>query len=360
MKYFLFGMTFLLIIAFVVSVYGRSDGSETGHTKLGPNPGCGPAGCHGSSPDVNVSAIISGPSTVPPGETRQFSITVNFTGHSGASAGVDIAVRNGTLSPVSSQLQLNGTEITHNTKLTLGTAYNFNYTAPNKGAVDTIYAAVVGERSGGGTGSWNWASNVPLALPIQLSSFTGSVINATTVQLDWSTISEVNNYGFFVERRAAAEQNFIELPNSFVPGHGTTSVPQHYSHTDAAASLATWYYRLKQIDLDGTVHYTDGIQVDILTDVREKSLPEEFALSQNYPNPFNPSTQIQFALPEESHVKLEVYNALGQRALTLVDETKSAGFYSERFDATGFASGFYVYRLQAGDFVDTKKLLLLK
>ena len=94
--------------------------------------------------------------------------------------------------------------------------------------------------------------------------------------------------------------------------------------------------------------------------VRKSSLPEDHALLQNHPNPFNPSTQIQFALPKANHVKLELYNALGERIETLVDETRQAGYYSEHFDATGLASGLYFYRLQSGDFIDTKKLLLLK
>ena len=89
-------------------------------------------------------------------------------------------------------------------------------------------------------------------------------------------------------------------------------------------------------------------------------LPTAYALEQNYPNPFNPSTQIQFALPNASHVRLEIYNGLGERMARLVDETRQAGYHSEQFDATGLASGLYLYRLQAGDFVDTKKLLLLK
>jgi hypothetical protein len=94
--------------------------------------------------------------------------------------------------------------------------------------------------------------------------------------------------------------------------------------------------------------------------VSEGGMPAGFVLYQNYPNPFNPSTQIQFALPKESHVRLEIFNLLGERVKTLVDETRQAGYHSERFDATGLASGLYFYRLQAGDFVATKKLLLLR
>ncbi len=110
------------------------------------------------------------------------------------------------------------------------------------------------------------------------------------------------------------------------------------------------------------------MQTGFVSEEGEKPLPTAFALEQNYPNPFNPSTQIQFALPKASHVKLEIYNALGERIATLLNETRQPGYYSEQFDAIGLASGIYFYRLQAGDpsagsghsFVDTKKLLLLK
>jgi hypothetical protein len=205
-------------------------------------------------------------------------------------------------------------------------------------------------------------------LPVQISSFTGVYITANSVQLDWRTTGELNNYGFFVERRGVTQHTFVELPNSFIPGHGTTLISHYYTYTDISANGETWFYRLRQIDLDGTIHYTEGIQVDVLTDVEAEPLPTVYALEQNYPNPFNPSTQIQFALPQESRVRLEVFNIIGERVANLVDETRSVGYYSERFYSTGLASGFYFYRIQASDpltsngprFVDVKKFLLLK
>jgi hypothetical protein len=90
------------------------------------------------------------------------------------------------------------------------------------------------------------------------------------------------------------------------------------------------------------------------------SLLTHFSLAQNYPNPFNPSTTIKYELPHSSVVRLSVYDMLGREVSVLVDERRDAGVHEIKFNASGLASGVYVYRLQAGDFVSSKQLLLLK
>jgi hypothetical protein len=212
------------------------------------------------------------------------------------------------------------------------------------------------------TNSIFYAGSVSLGpVPIQLSSFTGAALANGHVRLDWRTLSELNNYGFEVQRSAENQNNYHSLPNVFVPGHGTTNEPQVYQYVDSSAMSGTWFYRLKQMDLDGSIHYSDGVRVSTLTDVPEKPvLPTEFTLKQNYPNPFNPSTTIDFAVPQASHVLVEVYNLLGQRVATLVNETMPAGFYSRRFAADGLTSGLYFYRMTAGEFSYLRKMTILK
>jgi hypothetical protein len=111
---------------------------------------------------------------------------------------------------------------------------------------------------------------------------------------------------------------------------------------------------------NGTVNYLDPIYVSVPTGVDEKQIPTEFSLAQNYPNPFNPTTIIKYALPKNLHVTLEVFNALGQRVMSLVDEMKEAGYHEATLDGNTLASGVYIYKVTAGSFVDSRKLLLIK
>jgi hypothetical protein len=93
----------------------------------------------------------------------------------------------------------------------------------------------------------------------------------------------------------------------------------------------------------------------------ETGLPFSYSVSQNYPNPFNPSTKINYTLPVEGNVILKIYNVLGEEVLTLINnELMSAGEHTINFNASGLPSGVYLYRLQAGDFVQVKKMMLIK
>ena len=113
------------------------------------------------------------------------------------------------------------------------------------------------------------------------------------------------------------------------------------------------YYRLKQIDLDGSFSYSYEISVD-------NNLVSSFELEQNYPNPFNPSTKIRFNIPMIEKVKIEVFNAVGNKVVTLLNELKEAGSHEIQLKAENWASGVYYYKISAGSFIQTKKMLLIR
>ncbi len=109
--------------------------------------------------------------------------------------------------------------------------------------------------------------------------------------------------------------------------------------------------------------YIDDINIDeevANSSIVDSEVPEGYNLRQNYPNPFNPTTQIEFSIPEQSHVTLSVYNILGQQVEMLVNETYSQGSYTVEFDASDLPSGNYIYRLEAGDFVQSQQMMLVK
>lgn len=186
-------------------------------------------------------------------------------------------------------------------------------------------------------------------LPVELKSFAASVVDGF-VQLNWSTATETNNRGFEVQRKVEGS-DFVTI--AFIQGKGTTTQSQNYSFVDNNVQTGNYQYRLKQMDFDGKYSYSNVVEVSLN--------PTEFNLAQNYPNPFNPSTTINFNLAKETNVSLKVFNLLGQEVASLAaNEFMQAGSYSYKFNASSLASGTYIYRLEAGDFVQTKKMTLTK
>jgi hypothetical protein len=193
------------------------------------------------------------------------------------------------------------------------------------------------------------------ALPIQLSSFTNTAVNGNDVLLQWTTITENNNYGFEIERSEKLKvKNEKWEKIGFVEGGGTSNAPKDYSFTEKNLSTGRYSYRLKQIDRDGKFEYSQTVEVTI------GGAPKEFDLAQNYPNPFNPATVISYQLPVTNHVSLKVYDAIGREVATLVNEIKEAGYYFVSFDASNLSSGIYFAQLQSGEKMQLKKLVLVK
>ncbi|MGA9364224.1 MAG: T9SS type A sorting domain-containing protein [Bacteroidota bacterium] len=201
---------------------------------------------------------------------------------------------------------------------------------------------------------------VGVPLPVQLASFVGDVQAPDKVRLKWATLSEVNNYGFFVERQGEEERGYQELPRGFVPGHGTTVLPRCYTYTDEGLKPGKWCYRLKQLDLDGAIHYSWTVEVQMSRGVDLGGVVTKYSLMQNYPNPFNPRTTIAFALPAAGNVSLEVFNLLGEHVVTLVSGPLDGGRHTVAWDASSAPSGVYLCRLAADNYVQTKKLIVAK
>ena len=201
--------------------------------------------------------------------------------------------------------------------------------------------------------------NGSVPLPIQLASFSIKVLSGSQSLLEWTTFSETNNFGFYVQRESNGVWNNV---SPLIPGHGTTLSRHDYSYVDVLGDIdpfAGARYRLLQVDLDGTQYYTEPIVLRT-TDVASTNTPKEFSVDQNYPNPFNPSTTIRYGLPHRSAVHLTVFNTLGQHVSTLAEGEQEAGYHEVSFDAPGLPSGVYFFRLQAGDFVQTRRLVLLR
>ena len=220
----------------------------------------------------------------------------------------------------------------------------------------TYYWKIVAKDSKGATTDgpvWNFTTISPT--PVELTAFSAKLIIGFTVQLNWSTATEVNNYGFDIER--SSDINTWQKIG-FVSGSGNSNSPKSYSFKDSPTGGSLFNYRLKQIDIGGGFKYYDPVSISLA----ELNEPQ---LLQNSPNPFNPSTIIKFYIPSSSNVTIKIYNILGREIITLFNEQTTAGYHNVYWNGKNsrgerVASGIYLYRLTAGSFSQTKKMNLVK
>ena len=140
---------------------------------------------------------------------------------------------------------------------------------------------------------------------------------------------------------------------AFVEGNGTTTEYNNYSYVDDNLITGRYRYKLKQIDINDKYNYSNVVEV-------EWRAFNSYLLEQNYPNPFNPSTRITYELPAESKLTLTIFNCIGEAVEVLVNELQSEGKYETVWNAESYPSGVYFYKLQAGSFIETKKMILMK
>ncbi len=196
--------------------------------------------------------------------------------------------------------------------------------------------------------------NIQNEIPVELTSF-NYVMMKNAVKLNWETATETNNKGFEVQKKVKTGNQIAAWETiAFVTGAGNSTEPRSYQLKDEAlAKIGTYFYRLKQIDFDGSVNYSQEIEVEI-------TKPMQFELGANYPNPFNPSTKINYYLPESAPVQISVYDVLGNKVCELVNTFAQAGAHEAIFDAAAFSSGTYLYEMKSGSFVKRNKMLLIK
>ncbi|MCX7610789.1 MAG: T9SS type A sorting domain-containing protein [Ignavibacterium sp.] len=223
---------------------------------------------------------------------------------------------------------------------------NMNLTSSSNKIIsyqNKILAAVTGTTTGG---IYIFTDQT---IPVELISFE-AFVNSNQITLKWKTATELNNFGFEIQRR---ESDGDYMTIGFVRGKGNSSEICEYSYVDKNLKSGKYFYRLKQIDYDGIISYSNEVVVEI-------NLLTQFNLEQNYPNPFNPSTKIKFSIPENSLVKLTVYNLIGKVVKEILNQSMNAGNYEVEFDGSNLSSGIYFYRLEAGKYSNTKRMILIR
>jgi hypothetical protein len=198
-----------------------------------------------------------------------------------------------------------------------------------------------------------YTTSITSPLPVELSSFS-VIFQNREVKLLWETETEVNNYGFEIERTASPRN--IDWKNiGFVEGHGNSNSTKSYKFVDESVMNGKHYYRLKQIDNDGSFEYSDVVEVDV------PALQDYAILEQNYPNPFNPETKIRFTVNDNTRVSLKIFDAIGSEIAEIFnDKVESGRIYEVHFNGLYLNSGVYFYSLISEKTRKTKKMVLIK
>lgn len=214
------------------------------------------------------------------------------------------------------------------------------------GIVDTLGIAMI-EDSVHNSAIYFTDSN----LPVELVSFTGKQKN-NKITLYWTTATEVNNYGFDIERKFVYNKDWEKI--GFVDGNGNSNSPKDYTFVDefSSGTDVEIFYRLKQIDTDGSIEYSNSILIHFIATVKDYSL-------SLYPNPFNPTTTVDVNIPVKSDIELTVYTVLGEKVYyDLINDIE--GNYKIFVNMNSVSSGIYLFVVKAGNNVLIKQGMLLK
>lgn len=237
------------------------------------------------------------------------------------------------------------------------TSHFISLTSPPTTFIPTALSTPVTLNSGSGYIYTALATNDGIPLPIELTSFSVSS-NNNNIILKWSTETEVSSSSFEIEKKKIDTEKWQTVAS--VKASGNSNSLKHYCFIDQKLNSGRYLYRLKMIDNDGEFKYSDVVEAEI-------GFPKDFKVSQNYPNPFNPTTCIDYQIPFDSKVTLELYGISGEKVGTIINKELSAGYYIAEINANelNLSSGVYIYRMtvisKAGqNFIGAKKMMLMK
>lgn len=199
-----------------------------------------------------------------------------------------------------------------------------------------------------GTGPWSDASNFTIILPPTNLNLQNNAENEIT--LSWEDNSNVED-GYIIERMKSPDTIFTEID---------TLTENENEYVDKNVEAQTYTYRVKAYKDSAVSDYSNEASLTITGIEGKNEIPTEYSLSQNYPNPFNPFTKIKFGLPKTGLTKIIIYDLLGREIQTLVNKELKTGYHEINIDANNYPSGVYFYRIQSGDFVQTRKMILMK
>ncbi len=237
--------------------------------------------------------------------------------------------------------------------------WEFAYNAPGNPCIDTIYSCGIStnwDSIPNNLDLWAYGPKYPVTViaevPVELIQFQAER-SGGKVNLTWSTATELNNSGFAVER-SVNKKDWRQV--AFIKGEGNSTRNKEYKYIDEVTGQADYYYRLKQIDFNGSFIYSSVISAG------SDNFQGGYALLQNFPNPFNPSTKIKYNIPEgaDGLTTLKIYDLLGKEIEVLVNKEQSAGSYEVEFNGRDLPSGVYIYTMSNGSFSSSRKFILMK
>ncbi len=204
-----------------------------------------------------------------------------------------------------------------------------------------------------------------VSLPVELAVFTAKT-GQNGVVVRWVTETEVNNLGFNLYRSSEETGEYTKVNAGLIHGAGTSSSRHQYTYVDQSVLEGkTYWYKLESVAYDGSRFEHGPISVTFGLTGQAVQLPDHFELGQNYPNPFNPTTELRYQLPEESDVEIVVLDATGRLVKTLVKGKMSAGQHSVTWDGRDergqmLGSGMYFAKMVAGDYIQIRKMVLVR